>query len=342
MTFSQANRLQKRMVKHTEPDQTLIKMPSLRAVKAFVAAARYQNFTRAAEALCVTQAAISRQIRDLEEHLGAELFNRSGRAVELTPAGAIFFDAVQLSFTNIAQAAERIRHTDTPRQRVTLCCSPAFANFWLGPKLPIFFAAHPQIDLNVVVTQNFLTLENGLTPDILICKVSKSGQGYVSQPLVCDVIYPVCTPQYLERHPQIRTLEGLRDTALLNLSPFGRSQVAEHVDWKVWFGYQDIDLQRRDAEAPLLFNANDYSLLIQLAQQHQGVALGWHYLVAPLVEQGVLVRPVDETLVHRDTLHYLSLHEAKSHDPSCTIVREWLLDQFDWSLHEDVDAEPGA
>src|SRR5690242_11549633 len=96
------------MVKHTEPDQTLIKMPSLRAVKAFVAAARYQNFTRAAEALCVTQAAISRQIRELEEHLGAELFNRAGRAVELTSAGSIFYDAVQLSFTNIAQAAERI------------------------------------------------------------------------------------------------------------------------------------------------------------------------------------------------------------------------------------------
>ena len=65
------------MVRHLEPDQTLIKMPSLRAVKVFVAAARYQNFTRAAEALCVTQAAVSRQIRELETYLGAELFNRS-------------------------------------------------------------------------------------------------------------------------------------------------------------------------------------------------------------------------------------------------------------------------
>jgi len=97
------------MVRHSEPDQTLIKMPSLRAVKVFVAAAKYQNFTRAAEALCVTQAAVSRQIRELETYLSAELFTRVGRAVELTVAGSIFFDAVQLSFVNISQAAERIR-----------------------------------------------------------------------------------------------------------------------------------------------------------------------------------------------------------------------------------------
>lgn len=67
------------MVKHVEPDKILVKMPSLRAVKSFVAAAKYQNFTRAAEALCVTQAAISRQIRELEAHLGVELFRRAGR-----------------------------------------------------------------------------------------------------------------------------------------------------------------------------------------------------------------------------------------------------------------------
>lgn len=330
------------MVKHTEPDQTLIKMPSLRAVKAFVAAARYQNFTRAAEALCVTQAAISRQIRDLEEHLGAELFNRAGRTVELTPAGSIFYDAVQLSFTNIAQAADRIRHNESPKQRVTLCCTPAFANFWLGPKLPALFAAYPELDLNIVTMQNFLTLENGVNPDIIICKMAKNGQGYFSQPLVCDVIYPVCTPQYLELHPEVQTLDGLHNTALLNLSPFGRSQVAEHVDWKIWFAYQDIDLDQRDADAPQLFNANDYSLLMQLAQNHQGVALGWHYLVAPLVQQGLLVRPVSDTLVHRDTRHYLSLSEAKSRDASCCKLRDWLVEQFDWSLHEEAGSLPWA
>lgn len=84
------------MVKHVEPDQILVKMPSLRAVKSFVAAAKYLNFTRAAEALCVTQAAISRQIRELEASLGVVLFKRTGRAVELTEAGII--SMMQLTF----------------------------------------------------------------------------------------------------------------------------------------------------------------------------------------------------------------------------------------------------
>ncbi|GAB7529336.1 LysR family transcriptional regulator [Pseudomonas sp. 3A(2025)] len=320
------------MVKHTEPDQALIKMPSLRAVKAFVAAAKYQNFTRAAEALCVTQAAISRQIRELEDHLGAELFSRAGRAVELTAAGSIFFDAVQLSFTNIAQAAERIRSTDKPKRVVTLCCSSAFANFWLGPRLPAFFAAYPQIDINLVTTQNFLVMENGVNPDIIICKMAKTQDGYHSQPLVCDVIYPVCTPQYLAQHPELSDLQGIRDAALLNLSPFGRSQIAEHVDWNVWFAYQNIDLATRPSDAPHFFSSNDYNLLIQLALGHQGVALGWDYLVKSYIEKGLLVRPVPEQLVHRDTLHYLSFNEAKSTDNSCCVLRDWLAAQFEIPL----------
>lgn len=76
--------------RHVDPDTLLLRMPSLRAVRAFVAAAKYESFTRAAEALCVSQAAISRQIRELEESLGAQLFMRAGRTVELTAEGKIF------------------------------------------------------------------------------------------------------------------------------------------------------------------------------------------------------------------------------------------------------------
>lgn len=313
------------MVKHTEPDQTLIKMPSLRAVKAFVAAARYQNFTRAAEALCVTQAAISRQIRELEEHLGAELFNRAGRAVELTSAGSIFYDAVQLSFTNIAQAAERISSNSNSKHVVTLCCSQAFANLWLMPRLHWFFEAHPEIDLNLVTTQNFLTMENGVNPDFIICKMMKNHDGYHSQALMSDLIYPVCSPTYLERHPELRTPQDLRDGALLNLNPFGRSQVAEHVDWSVWLAYHNVDLKARPSDAPHCFSGNDYALLIRLALNHQGVALGWNHLVGALVEEGLLVRPLKEELVLQDSRHYLNINEDKQDDASCRVVHEWLL-----------------
>lgn len=317
------------MSKHAAPDQTLLKMPSLRAVKCFVAAARYQSFTRAAETLCVTQAAISRQIRELEEHLGTALFKRVGRSVELTTAGSIFFDAAQLSFINIAQAATRIRkdYGSTARRTLTLCCSPAFSALWMSHRLPSFFNANPDIDLDLVTTQNFLSMEPGIYPDIFITKMSRVRDGYISRPLFHDRIYPVCTPGYLKTHPEIRTLEGLRDGVLLNLSPYGRSQVAEHVDWGVWLAIHHLDIEDRLRKGPHYFNANDYNLLIQMVLNDQGVTLGWDHLVGPLVEQGRLVRPVEQEVVLEETRHYLAYREDKADDDALRRFRDWFIDQ---------------
>lgn len=312
---------------HIDPDQALLKMPSLRAVKSFVAAARYQNFTRAAEALCVTQAAISRQVRELESYLGTPLFDRAGRAVELTQAGSIFFDAAQLSFINIAQAADRIRKdfSNSGRRPLTLCCSPAFSAAWMAHRLPGFFIANPDIDLNLVTTQNFLSLEPGVEPDIFITKLSRVREGYISLPLFHDVIYPVCTPRYLETHLEARTLEGLRDGVLLNLSPYGRSQVSEHVDWGVWLAIHGLDIENRPREGAHFLNANDYNLLIQMVLNDQGVALGWDHLVGALVAQGRLVRPVEEEVVLEETRHYLAYREDKADDETVSRFRAWFM-----------------
>ncbi len=329
------------MNKHVTADQTLLRMPSLRAVKCFVAAARYQSFTRAAETLCVTQAAISRQIRELEEHLGTALFERTGRAVRLTPAGSIFFDAAQLSFINIAQAATRIRkdYGDTKRRTLTLCCSPAFSALWLAPRLPDFFDAHPDIDLNLVTTQNFQSLEPGIHPDVFVTKTARIRDGYVSTPLFHDRIYPVCTPGYRDAHPEAASLEGLKDGVLLNLSPYGRSQVVEHVDWGVWLAIHHLDIDERLRRGPHYFNANDYNLLIQMVLGGQGVALGWDHLVAPLIEQGHLIRPVPQEVVLEDTRHYLACREDKLDDKTVIQFRSWFMAQCGLAVR---DAHPAS
>jgi DNA-binding transcriptional LysR family regulator len=313
---------------HATVDQTLLKMPSLRAVKCFVAAARYQSFTRAAEALCVTQAAISRQIRELEDHLGTALFERVGRSVKLTTAGSIFFDAAQLSFLNIAQAAARIRknYGSNARRSLTLCCSPAFSALWMSHRLPSFFSANPDIDLDLLTTQNFLSMEPGSQPDIFVTKMPRVRDGYVSTPLFHDRIYPVCTPNYLEAHPEIRSLEELRNGVLLDLSPYGRSQLAEHVDWSVWLAIHRLDIEDRPSGAHH-FNANDYNLLIQMVLSNQGVALGWDHLVSPLVEKGQLVRPVEQEVVLEETRHYFAVREDKADDDALKRFRSWFLDQ---------------
>jgi len=317
------------MVKHVEPDKILVKMPSLRAVKSFVAAAKYQNFTRAAEALCVTQAAISRQIRELEAHLGVELFKRAGRAVELTEAGTIFYDAAYLSFVNIAQAAQRIQDSGDNKRLLTICCSPAFSALWLSRRLPDFFADNPDIDIEVVTTNNFLQMEPGIYPDVFINKVTDPREGYSSLPLFYDRIYPVCTPQYLQENPEVSSLEGLRDAVLLNLSPYGRAQIAEHVDWSVWLALHDIQIEDRPKQGNHMLNANDYNMLIQMVQNHQGVSLGWHHLVAPLVEQGILIKPVEEDAIFKEKMHYLTYADDKENNEVFRRFRDWLLETMD-------------
>lgn len=316
------------MAKQSEPDQTLIKMPSLRAVRSFVAAAKYQSFTRAAQALCVTQAAISRQIKELEAHLGTELFIRSGRTVTLSPEGSVFYDAAQLSFINISQAAERIRVKNPIRQLLTICCSPAFASLWMQHRLPAFLQDNPDIELTLIATQDFLAMESGVLPDLFITKMNKVREGYTSTRMFHDVIYPVCTKRFLSQCASLKVPEDLREAMLLDLSPYGRSQLAEHVDWKVWLALHDVDISSRSRLVHQPFSSNDYNTVIQLAIADQGIALGWDHLVGHLVANGTLVRPIPNKIVHKDRCHYLSVREDRAESEACQRFRDWILDQL--------------
>ena len=316
------------MEQRSDPDKTLVRMPSLRAIRSFVAAAKHQSFTRAAEALCVTQAAISRQIRELEAQLGTELFIRSGRTVKLSPDGEVFYDAAQLSFINISQAAERIRSKSRPKQTLTVCCSPAFAALWFQDRLSDFFNRHPDIELRLIVTQDFLAMESSLRPDVFITKMAHVRSWYTSVRLFHDVAYPVCSPQYLAEHPQLESLQDLREADLLDLSPYGRSQLAEHVDWSVWLAFHGINLGERSPTCRPLFACNDYNVLVQLALQDQGVTLGWDHLVGHLVADGLLVRPVPEEVVHADRCHFLNIRADDENNEACIKFREWVLSQF--------------
>lgn len=317
------------MSKSLEPDATLIKMPSLRAVRSFVAAAKYQSFTRAAEALCVTQAAISRQIRELEESLGTSLFVRTGRTVKLTADGSAFFDAAQLSFINISQAAQRIRTKGHSKHALTICCSPAFSSLWLQHRIHGFLEANADVEITQIAAQDFLAMESSVRPDIFITKMIRVREGYASQRLFHDVIYPVCSPGFLEEHPQIVTLEDIREAPLLDLSPYGRSQLAEHIDWAVWLAFHGIHLEGRSQGTVQLFKSNDYNALVQMAVEGQGIALGWNHLVQHLVRDGRLVRPVQQEIVHQERCHYLNIREELMDSSAATRFRDWIVAQVE-------------
>jgi LysR family transcriptional regulator, glycine cleavage system transcriptional activator len=312
------------MARQYTMNETLFGALSLRAIKSFLAAAKFGSFTGAAKALSVTPAAVSKQIRELEDYLKTELFVRSGRTVTLTPDGEMFKDAAELSLINIHQAAERLRKSVPARQTLTVCCSPAFSTLWLHKRLPEFMQANPDIELTVLATQSFITMEGNVRPDIYIAKRASMREGYDSEHLFDDEVYPVCTSQYLQDNGPIGSPAALLDVSLLDISAYGRSQISEHIDWKVWLALHDVDTVWCAGTPRHLFTSNDYAAIVQMALAHQGIALGWHHLVGDLVARGELIRPLPHMTEMTNRGHYLSVRQDKADSDVCQKFCEWV------------------
>jgi DNA-binding transcriptional LysR family regulator len=323
-------------------DRLLAQMPSLRALRCFVTAARYESFTQAAEVLCVTQAAISRQIKELEDSLDVALFERTGRHIALTDAGRILYNASYLSIMNIAEAAEAVRRSD--KHALTLCVSHTFSALWLSFRLPRFRKRFPEIKLHVMVTEHFMELDGLMEPDIIITKIPPREAEYEVEPLFHDVVYPVCSPSFHERRFHGRSLKplDLLSHPTLNLSLLGRAQVCEHVDWRVWRNW----FQHSDGTDMLVENehleSNDYRLLVAQAEAGEGTLLGWHHLVHRQVELGQLVRPVQDALVFNDRYHYLVTEKNAKLRPEYLQFREWISEEVDAMMREWHGAEAGS
>ncbi|MFM0591865.1 MULTISPECIES: LysR substrate-binding domain-containing protein [Paraburkholderia] len=326
-------------------DRLLAQMPSLRALRCFVTAARYESFTQAAEVLCVTQAAISRQIKELEDTLDVALFERTGRHIALTDSGRILYNASYLSIMNIAEAAEVVRRSD--KQALNIYVSHTFSALWLSSRLPRLRKRFPEIKLNVTVTEHFMELDDLMQPDVIITKNPPRELQYDVEPLFHDVVYPVCSQAFFERHFQGKALKplDLLTEPTLNLSLLGRAQVCEHVDWRVWRNwFQQGDGSDRYAPGEH-FESNDYRLLVSLAEAGEGTLLGWHHLVHRQIDQGLLVRPVRDSLVFQDRHHYVITHKNAKSRPEYLKFRQWIAEEVDdmmkgWPKAADGAAQP--
>jgi LysR family glycine cleavage system transcriptional activator len=127
-------------------------------------------------------------------------------------------------------------------------------------------------------------------------------------------------------------MQSLKQVTLLNLSPYGRSQVAEHVDWGVWFALQGNDLTALETENCHMANSNDYNMLVKMALNHLGVCLGWQHLIAPLLDEGKLVRIGDFATRLKDKSHYLHYavnkdHHSSLHKSALHNFKLWILAQ---------------
>ncbi|WP_175651803.1 LysR substrate-binding domain-containing protein [Pseudomonas sp. Marseille-P9899] len=292
-------------------------LPPLNSLVAFEAAARHLSFTLAANELNVTQGAISRQIRILEDYLGKALFTRTTREINLTSVGKQYHLVVRDSLLQVANATGDIRHWHGTQQ-VTVLTSTAMASLWLLPRVSAFKQENEEVDLRIIATDQTNDFSR-LDCDLALYYCSAQPKNIKATPLFSEEIFPVCSPSYVERHPQLRDPEQLGDCTWLWLE----DPQSDWVGWQEWF-------QRTGHRAPEprhRININSYSMLIQSALASQGIALAWSNLVNDHLETGALVRPVDQVL--RTTANFCLLEPAgrAGNRQSVNRFREWLLSQ---------------
>jgi LysR family glycine cleavage system transcriptional activator len=257
-------------------------LPALDLLVGFEAAARHLSFTRAGEELFLTQSAVSRQIKELEEQLGVPLFQRRHRALALTPEGQQFYAAAAQVLVTMRAATDRLR-TRTGRQAIALTTTHSFAALWLIPRLAGFTRAHPEADVRITADTRVQDLErDGL--DIAIRHGPPSLAGPNAIRLFGERVFPVCSPKLLARKA-LKKPEDLKNHVLLQYDdPDGRHP---WLHWKTWLEVAGI-AELRPA-GTLSFSG--YEQIIPAAVAGHGVALGRTPLVRDLLASKELVAP---------------------------------------------------
>jgi LysR family glycine cleavage system transcriptional activator len=257
-------------------------LPALDLLVGFEAAARHLSFTRAGEELYLTQSAVSRQIKELEEQLGVPLFQRRHRALALTPEGQQFYAAAAQVLVTMRAATDRLR-SRTGRRAIALTTTHSFAALWLIPRLAGFTRAHPEADVRITADTRVQDLErDGL--DIAIRHGPPSLAGPNAIRLFGERVFPVCSPKLLARK-QLKNPEDLKNHVLLQYDdPDGRHP---WLHWKTWLEVAGI----ADLRAAGTLSFSGYEQIIPAAVAGHGVALGRTPLVRDLLASKELVAP---------------------------------------------------
>src|ERR1700686_2448763 len=205
-------------------------LPPLSALRAFEAAARLKSFSKAAEELNVTPAAVSHQIHALEQDLGVQLFRRLNRAVELTASARVLLPGLSDAFAGIHASVRRLRaHNDTGTLTVT--ASPSIAAKWLVLRLHRFQAQHLDIDVRISTSDDVVDLTKG-DFDIAIRYGTGRYPGLEVELLLQNEVFPACSPRLLEAGPALRTPDDLRHHALIHDQAVDRDPLAP--TWAMW------------------------------------------------------------------------------------------------------------
>lgn len=293
-------------------------LPSLDLLRGFEAAARNLSFTKAAEELFVTQSAVSRQVKAIEDHLGVALFVRRHRALLLTDAGHELYRASAQALRQLADAAARIRERDSGRA-LTVTATIGFTSLWLIPRLADFRSERPDIDIRIAANNTMLDLEReGIELAVRYCMPKAAPHGATK--LFGETVVPVCSPKLLTAAAPLARPEDLRHHVLLHYELPGA--VTPWLSWTVWL--ETMQLPNLKPAGSLRFV--QYDQTIQAAIDGQGIALGTTPLVRDLVKQGRLVAPLAGKF-ESSRAYYLLISAAANERPEVKDFAGWLLRQ---------------
>ena len=288
----------------------------LNALRAFEASARNLSFAAAAEELSVTPAAISHQIKKLEEYLGVPLFRRRARGLVLVETGQLLAKELHSVFLNLDQAMEHVMEADRGGS-LALTVAPTFAAMWLIPRLQNFYSLHPDIDLRISTSLGLVDFQRD-DFDAAIRLGHGQWPGLEAVKLFDESVIPMCSPRLLEGQNAIRKPADLRKHVLLHNHSMDFDPDAP--TWQTWLdasGTHDVDASRG-----MHFSLPDHGL--QAAIDGAGVVLGWRSLSSRDVAAGRVVELFDLAIPLGSTF-YLVYPETQSRRPNIVALRDWIL-----------------
>lgn len=289
-------------------------LPPMTALTAFEAAARLSSFTRAAEELGVTQAAVSRQIHALEQDFGFPLFNRLHRKVSLTAQGRSLAAAASNAFNMIAEASSELRR-ETNGDELTISATVAFSHFWLLPRISEFSRRHPETTLRIVSQDAMPALDQGEV-DVAIRFGDGKWPGGRAEKLFEDHVFPVCSPEFADTvDADILPADLIRQPLISN-----EADDPMWIGWNAWLSNFGISNTGKLKGMRCSF----YTEAIYATLNGQGITLGWNRLVSDLVEQKRLLRLGLASVVPSGA-YYVVIPLNRTQTRALQQFMEWLL-----------------
>ena len=289
------------------------RLPSLNWLRAFEAAARHTSFTGAAAELSVTQAAVSQQVKQLEDWLGTPLFTRLARGLVLTDAGLGYLPTLRHAFDHLAAGTEDL-FGDTRGGPVSVRVTTSLTHTWLVPRLPRFFAAHPEISLRLTTTMEGLDYgQDGV--DLEVRYGDGKWPGLRAERLFWETLFPVCAPALLEGAEPLAVPEDLARHTTIHV-------IGQPENWQMWL--QAADAAGVTSARSLQFDL--HMMAVNAAVAGAGVALGLSPMVDDALADGRLVAPFEMRLPARDA-HFVVTPEAAIGRTEAQAFKSWLIQE---------------